>query len=183
MANPSWIPSLISAASGLLGVCVGGLITFFGQRYFQRADRAEKRGALAASLGAEIDAYLHLMKVRDHETHARTRIQRLRAGQHDSMRGWGIDPTAKPLSEFPVFWASISEIGVLGTICSDLSRFYALTSGVQSTAIAAERGAYDNLSLKERADLIEGELAVFVEATNLGRSLVPRLNGVSTGRS
>lgn len=168
------LPSVISAASGLLGAIIGGAISYLTQRWLYGADRKEQRRALAAGIAAEIEAYLDLMDRRRHHEPARALIERLERGEDTPIRGWA-NVEEKPLEQFPLMLSNLRDLGQLGDDCFDTGKFLALIAGVRTTLIEAERGKYDQLSPQAKASFVRQELAIWDEALELARSLVPRL--------
>jgi hypothetical protein len=168
----------ILAASGLVGAIIGGAISYFAQKSIRNADKESDRRALAGAIAAEIEAYLHLMSLRNHANHARALAQRIRAASGEKLRGF-LDKDSKPLDEFPVIKTQLGNIGILGDVCFELVKFYAVLSGVQSTVISAEHGKYDGLSAAALADMIDQEAGVWESALALGASVVPRLKQIA----
>ncbi len=178
MADANIINSLIAAGSGLLGTLVGGGISYLGQRSRDQDERTQAKQALAASLAAEIDAYIELMERRCHVDAARKLETQLRQGMDIPIRGFAQEDD-EPLDQFPLFLASIEKNGMLGNICFDLARFYTLIAGVRTTCIMAQRGQYDKSSPTGRADLVNGELAVWCEALAMAPSIINRLKAIA----
>jgi hypothetical protein len=174
MADSNLTQSLIAAGSGLLGVIIGGFISYYTQAGQAKEERKQRRISMATSIAAEIEAYLDLMHFRRHSEKAKNMAAMLRAGQIVELRGFAFaDDT--PLAQFPVFSKLMDKIGELGPICSDLAKYYTLIAGVRVTEISLERGQYDKLPPATKAQLIEDELKVWESALALGTQLVPRL--------
>jgi hypothetical protein len=168
----------ISAASGLVGTIIGGVISYFAQKSTRNADRENDRRALAGGVAAEIEAYLHLMGLRDHAKNAHALAQRIRSGSGEKLRGF-LDKDSKPLDEFLFIKTQLGNIGILGNVCFDLVKFYSLLSGVQSTVITAEYGKYDGLSPSALADMIDSETTVWESALSFGSEVLPRLKKIA----
>jgi hypothetical protein len=178
MADSTLVPSLIAAGSGLVGTVIGGLISYLTQAGRAKAEEKRRRISMATSLAAEVEAYLELMNRRGHSVNARALAAQFRAGQNVKLRGFALtDDTA--LGQFPLFMKLMPQIGELGSVCSDVAKFYTLIAGVRTTCIAAERGQYDNWSSTAQANLIEAEVDVWESALALGKELVPRLRSVA----
>ena len=176
--SEDWVIPAISAASGLGGTIIGGLISYFTQRSFAQAKWDQEVRAIAGAIGAEIDAYLDLMKRRNHVATAEQLSAGLRSGQVLQIRGF-MRKDAKPLDQFPVFTSQVEKLGLLGDVCFNLARYYTLLAGVLTTVIDAEAGKYDQLSPAQKADLVDEEVRVWQEALNLGASLVIRLKHIA----
>jgi hypothetical protein len=168
----------ISAASGLAGTIIGGCISYFAQKSTRNADKENERRALAGGVAAEIEPYNHLMSLRDHSKNARALAARIRSGSGEKLRGF-LDKDSEPLGEFPFIKTQLVNIGILGDVCFELVKFYALISGVQTTVISAEHGKYDKLSSAALADMIDQEVAVWESALALGSSVIPRLKKIA----
>jgi hypothetical protein len=178
MADSALTQSIIAALSGLLGTIIGGCISYWAQVGQANAEQKRRRKMIALSLAAEIEAYLELMKRRNHSASGRQLAAAIRAGQNVEIRGFALSDDT-PLGQFPLFSMLMGEVGELGAICADLAKFHALIVGVRTTAIAAERGQYDRLSATAKADLIESELALWESALPMGEALIPRLRMIA----
>jgi hypothetical protein len=178
MTDPTLVPSLIAAGSGLAGTAIGGLISYWAQVGRAKGEENRRRKSMAISLAAEIEAYLELMKRRGHAVNARALAAQFRTGQSVKIRGFALTDDT-PLGQFPLFMRLMDQIGELGSVCSELAKFYTLIAGVRTTCIAAERGQYDNWSSTAQANLIEAEVDVWESALTLGKELVPRLRSVA----
>jgi len=86
-----------------------------------------------------------------------------------------VQPDETPYSQFPIFTTLLSRIGELGELAGDVARFYSLAAAVRTTAIAAARGEYKQLTVRDRAELLKNELAMWQEIERLGNELVPKL--------
>jgi len=142
------------------------------------AQQKRRRKMIALSLAAEMEAYLDLMKRREHAKNAGVIAALLRAGQNVQLRGFA-QPDDTPLGQFPLFVRLMDEIGELGPICADVAKFHTLIAGVRTTTIAAERGQFDNLDPPAKANLIESEVAVWETALSIGEALIPRLRKIA----
>jgi hypothetical protein len=177
----AWIAALtalISTGGALLGVYIGGRITHRNQLALQKANDDRLRKSVAAALGAEIDAFLHLQERRPWEKNFRAAIPNLRNGVVWKSAGpgsLGFAPDEKPHDRFVVYQSQMASIGMLGPVCADVAKFYSLAIGVRSTVINAERGVFDNLTPDQKADLVDSELKVWDETKALGHALVRSL--------
>jgi hypothetical protein len=171
----SWVTVLISTTGALIGALVGGFATYLNQTANRRQSVRERRRALAAGIGAEMRAYIELMERRKHAERAQSRVEALRAGTNLSLKGW-LPEHERSWDPFPFFHASLHEIGILGPICGPIARFHTLWSGIRSTILSAEAGAFDEKPLTEKVDIIEADLGLWKEMISLGRDIVRDLD-------
>lgn len=170
-----WLGSVITASAGFAGTLVGAGISYLAQRNAHNSQRREDAAALASALGAEIAAYLELMKIRDHVANAKALAAGLRDGRIEQIRGF-LDEEAKPLDEFPFFKSAIGRLGSLGPdLSASVATYYTLISAVQVTVIAAQRGRYDSVGAARKAEIVEHEAALWQKALSLGEQLLPKL--------
>lgn len=170
---------LMGGLFALGGTIVGGAITYFGQRASLRRTEQRDASALAGALGAEISAYLNLMERRDHVSNAKRLAELIRTGHKKQIRGF-LDADSKPLDEFPYFKSQMGKIGLLGSeLCLEVAKYYALLAGVQTTVISAEKGKYDGLDHATMASIVDHEVALWQEALEIGKGLVPKLMKLS----
>ncbi|HEX9544890.1 MAG TPA: hypothetical protein VF955_06875 [Pyrinomonadaceae bacterium] len=171
-------PAIISATSGLLGVMIGGLITYVVQRTQRRHDKEEERKALACGIAAELEAYLDLMDARNHAASIKSLIASLHGGQDLKLsviqRADGRVPDF-----FPLTFAQLNKVGLLGEITADLARFYTGLAGVFATMDTANSGRFDGLPIANKIDLLEKELALWENTTRVGRATVMQLKKIA----
>jgi hypothetical protein len=159
---------------GLLGAAIGAASSLGGQLVIWRLDKRAKLEAVAGAIAAEIDGYLSLMGRRDHETAAKHLADQARAGIKISFKAFLTEPEIAS-DPFPIIRSQFTNIGLLGPLAGDVTRFYALVTGVRSTVIANIEGRHDHLTADQMANLIEGELRIWNEALALGRTLARQL--------
>lgn len=169
------LPSVISAAAGLFGSIIGATATLLAQSAAHKRDQRDKRRSLSFALGAEIESYLDIIERRDRLRHAETLAERARSGQDVSLKGW-FAASEMAVEFFPVFKGSLQSIGILGPdTCKKLGKFHREIEAVFATLKMAEAGEFDAFTPKDKALLIDEELAIWRGAVNTGKQLVKDL--------
>ena len=176
--DPSYLPSIISAASGLIGTIIGGMVTYLAQRGQHASDRNERRQVFAGAVAAEIGAYIELVRQRNHAASAHALLQSLRSGKNVELSTF----KASGLSVkefFPIFFAQPEMVGTLGAAAPDLARFFTKLSGVIATMKSFEFRTFHGLPIEERIRMVEQEVELWEDTLKLGDSLTARLRGIA----
>ena len=121
-------PNIITGLSGLIGTLVGAGSTLIGQRIIRRDANKEEVAGLKNALAAEIEAYIHMVRLRDQIPLAQQLIEANRAalnhGHFTSSssvlpKGW-LTSFEKNSEAFPVFRNNVDKIGKLGSVCGGI---------------------------------------------------------------
>lgn len=167
---------LIPLGSGLVGTIIGGGIAYFTQMQTRREERVQKRTSLAIGIAAEIEAYLALMERRGHLALARRIADQPEVTTSD-MRGW-ITPFDLEHEAFPFTTKSIGDLGLLGGLAGDVTKFLMGVYGIKSTMSRAEHGGYDAHDSETRRCIVSGEADFWVEIVTDAHQLIAALRKV-----
>jgi len=168
---------LTVAIVGLVGAVVGGGISFLGQDLIDRRSRRARKRSLAHAIASEMEAYLDLMERRGHVDYARDVIETNSKGAKRIPKNWisGFEKTANP---FPVLHATLPEIGMLGSLSSDVARFYSRVTAVRATIMSADEGNFEEAHPSDLAHIFQQELDLWLTAVSDGRTTIKALRSV-----
>lgn len=168
---------VITGATGLIGVGLGGFITYRVQEHALKFERDELRKNLSLAIAAEIEAYLEMIALRKHEEYAKSIIELNKKGIRTIPKGWisGFEANRIP---FPVIMANLPNIGILGSICKNVVSFYSQSIAIRTTLISANEGIYDEATNADLAEIFEGELELWMKTKNLGKNIVNKLRNI-----
>ncbi|MEK1893781.1 MAG: hypothetical protein AAAB20_10970 [Rhizobium sp.] len=145
-----------------------------GQWLTRRHESAAKKTAVGYALAAEIEPYVDIVDRRGWVELAEQLANQARAGVAIKVDGW-LTKDEKP-NDFPVFNATLPNIGVLGSSARDISSLYSRVIAVRTTVSEMQNGAYSNMTPAQIAHLIDEEVALWRETISDGRKLVAKLN-------
>jgi hypothetical protein len=161
-------------AAALLGAVIGAFAVSVPPFILSAWQYSKERRALASALAAEIEAYIMLMDLREHVERAEKAIEQLKSGRDVDLSQWG-DPTEDAIEPFIVMRANLTSIGKMADASGELATFYALVTGIRTTAANACHGRYERLTLQEKVKLIEDELRLWDRARIVAAALLPKL--------
>ena len=162
---------LTAALIGLGGAVVGGVLVIIGQYLQDSRDRTARKTAVAHSIAAEIEAYLDLMKRRNHVAYAQQIIDANKRGVKSIPKDW-ISGFERELEPFPIMRSALPEVGLLGSLGGDVAKFYTQTNAIRITIMGADDGKYDNATAADLAYIFEQELKLWNDTEELGRTVI-----------
>jgi hypothetical protein len=165
------------AVDGVLGVIVGGVIgitgsiaaSFIPQILTQRRAKASAN----AITRAYIQGVLRMEEVRRHSALYQNNLNALRAGTTTNLlRIYGAEDLSDELQK-----ALIGHVGLLEPdIAADVIQFCNQLNGLRVDLKAMALGHMANLSVPEKIDILEKDLALWNETQALGRNVVTHLS-------
>jgi hypothetical protein len=157
----------------LWSVALGGVIGVAGTVATAFINQYGRRSALRAAFRAEISALLSITEARKHEEFAEAIIARWRTGEDVNPTYFGVE---NGIPRDPVFDANVGKIGEVGTtFAARIGEFYMGMSAVRITMKAVSDGKMKEYPPSIRADLLQGDLAIWRRTKSIGESLVREL--------
>ena len=177
MSDSSILPAIISSISGLAGTIAGGFITYWATRAMKKADRAEEYRAAISGIAAELEAYVDLITWRDPSASINGILDGLNQGQNIPLTSFkqALGATGGPRDFFPLFFSNLDKIGALGEEAYDLAKFHTQLAGIFSTLDNAMLGTFDQLSIPQKAALLQRERDLCENTLKLGKHVVERM--------
>jgi len=166
--------SMITSVFALLGVLIGGLVTYLVQTKSKEKEHRALCKSLSLAIAAEIEAYLDLILIRDHTKYAKTIIELNKNGIKTLPKDW-VSGFERGIESFPVITANLSNIGSLGSSCSDVVAFYSQAMAVRLTLMGVSDGKYDEATATDLERMFQGELELWGKTEYLGRNVIKSL--------
>ncbi|MDP9854516.1 hypothetical protein [Agrobacterium tumefaciens] len=168
-----WL-QVLPAVTGFVGVLAGSGISLIGQHWQRTYDRQQKKQSIAFAIAAEIEAYIDIIDHRGWVPIAEMLFTQAQNGHIPKVEGW-LSEQDQAKDPFPIFAANMGNIGTLGPITGSLAKFYTRVIGIRSTIADMQIGSYDGLGAQGVANVIRGEIDLWLETAVLGRKIVREL--------
>jgi hypothetical protein len=161
------------AADGLIGVFVGGIIGIAGGLIPQMLTQHRAKNAAKAITRAYILGILRIEEIRQHAALYQQNLDALRAGTStDLLRIYGAEDTNDALQESLIDYVGLLEADIAAAVVQFCNQLVGLRVDLKAMAL----GQLNQLSVQQKADILEKDLKLWNETQALGRNIVARLS-------